>query len=169
MISSARTSRSGGLSNSSRLSSLSQKRWRLTLLRFDRSFTYSSRTPLRLFSSTLFSYRSRLASGFISGFIQQHPQLFGATHTRGFEASGECRIRANERRDVAFEKTQPVGSRFVNQVDARRPVDREDPGDFQRRTAHPLREAGVGERRVVRSQQILAEERVRRRLGQENA
>src|SRR5207247_5047136 len=111
-ISWARTSGSGRLSDSSRLASLSQKMSRPVLSRLMSSSQFG-----RKGSRPLFSYRSRLASGFIDGFIQQHPQLFGATHTCGFEAGGECRIRPKERRDVAFEKTQPIGSRFVNQVD----------------------------------------------------
>jgi hypothetical protein len=37
----------------------------------------------------LFFVPSRLASGFSGGLIQQHPQLFGAAHTGGFETGGK--------------------------------------------------------------------------------
>jgi hypothetical protein len=33
--------------------------------------------------------RSRPGSNYFRAFIQQHPQLFGATHAGGFEAGGE--------------------------------------------------------------------------------
>jgi hypothetical protein len=51
---------------------------------------------------------------------QQHLHLFGATDPRGFEAGGERRICADERRDIAFEKTQPVV--FRQDGDHRSPI-----------------------------------------------
>ena len=99
--------------------------------------------------------RSWLGSG-SGGLCQQHVQLFAPADPGGLETGGERRMRADERRDVAFEKIQPVGRRFMDQVDACRPVDAEDTRDLQRRAANPLGEIAGGERRAPRRQQILA-------------
>ena len=73
------------------------------------------------------------------GFTQEHAQLLAASYARRFETGGERRARADERRRIAFKKPQPIGGPFMNQIDARRPVDCEDPGDFRGRAAHSCR------------------------------
>src|SRR4051812_9659035 len=89
----------------------------------------------------------------------EEPQLLGSVDAGDGETFGEGGARADQRRDVAFEEAQSAaGDR--NEVDARCPVDRQQPRNARRGLAHAHGEREVRQQLARRPHDVFAREGV---------